>query len=107
MENTEFAQNAAPAGFYLPVLAVIMFSLFTVKFEYAVAVWTIILLMEIFVCWQAPHMAIFFGPVYCTCLAVDLWYPYGFSVLVLPLALLISLLFAYLAVKLLRRKKRH
>ena len=51
-------------------------------------------------------MAVFFGPVYCICLAVDLWYPYGFTVLVLPLALLISLLFAYLTVKLLRRKKR-
>ena len=39
MENTEFAQNAAPAGFYLPVLAVIMFSLFEVEFGYAMAVW--------------------------------------------------------------------
>lgn len=107
MENTEFAQNAAPAGFYLPVLAVIMFSLFEVEFGYAMAVWAVIAVVEVLVCWKATHMAVFFGPVYCICLAVDLWYPYGFTVLVLPLALLISLLFAYLAVKLLRRKKRH
>ena len=42
MENTKFAQNAAPAGFYLPVLAVIMFSLFGVEFGYAMAVWAVI-----------------------------------------------------------------
>ncbi|MBR1888455.1 MAG: hypothetical protein IJ810_00655 [Candidatus Methanomethylophilus sp.] len=106
MENREFAQNAAPAGFYLPVLAVIMFSIFEVEFGNAMAVWAAIAVVEVLVCWKAPHMAMFFGPVYCICLAVDLLYPYGFTVLVLLLALLISLLFAYLAVKILRRKKR-
>ena len=106
MENSEFAQNAAPAGFYLPVLAVILFALFEVEFEFAMAVWACILAVEIIVCWRTLPMAVFFGPVYCICLAVDLWHPYGFTVLVLPLALLISLLFAYLVVKIVRRKKQ-
>ena len=107
MENDDFAQSIAPAGFYLPVLAVIMFSLFSMEFMYAVAVWVAILIVEVFVCMQAPRTVIFFGPVYCICLAVDLWYPYGFSVLILLLALLVSMLIAYVAIKIFRRKNRH